>query len=235
MIRRPPRSTRTDTLFPYTTLFRSIYLLCFAALWYAVLLSGVHATVAGVLAAMMIPIRKTPGAPDAVDSPLHMLEHAIAPWSAFLIVPLFGFANAGVRLAGMGVEQLLAPLPLGIAAGLFLGKQIGIFGSVWLCTRCRLAGKMRGATWLQIYGIALLCGIGFTMSLFIGALAFPGNPELVEEAKIGVLMGSVISALAGFAVLRFAPLHPRHDKIEAEEALGASGNVSSLEKARVSV
>src|SRR3546814_20762982 len=126
-----------------------------------------------------------------------MLEHAIAPWSAFLIVPLFGFANAGVRLAGMGVEQLLAPLPLGIAAGLFLGKQIGIFGSVWLCTRCRLAGKMRGATWLQIYGIALLCGIGFTMSLFIGALAFPGNPELVEEAKIGVLMGSVISALAG--------------------------------------
>src|SRR3546814_10861923 len=96
----------------------TIYLLCFAALWYAVLLSGVHDTVAGVLAALMIPIRKTPGAPDAVDSPLHMLEHAIAPWSAFLIVPLFGFATAGVRLAGMGVVQLLAPLPLGIAAGL---------------------------------------------------------------------------------------------------------------------
>src|SRR3546814_16375024 len=128
----------------------TIYLLCFAWLCVAVLCSGLHAPVSGGPAAMMIPIRKTPGAPDAVDSPLHMLEHAIAPWSAFLIVPFFGFANAGVRLAGMGVEQLLAPLPLGIAAGLFLGKQIGIFGSVWLCTRCRLAGKLRGATWLQI-------------------------------------------------------------------------------------
>src|SRR3546814_19742547 len=134
----------------------------------------------------------------------------------------------------MGFAQLFAPLPLGIAAGLFLGKQIGIFGSVWLCTRCRLAGKMRGATWLQIYGIALLCGIGFTMSLFIGALAFPGNPELVEEAKIGVLMGSVVSALAGFAVLRFATLHPRPAKLEAQGALGASGHVHSLENTRVS-
>src|SRR3546814_11111507 len=95
----------------------------------------------------------------------------------------------------MGVEQLLAPLPLGIAAGLFLGKQIGIFGSVWLCTRCRLAGKLRGATWLQIYGIALLCGIGLTMRLFIGSLAFLGNQELVEEEKLGVLTGYVIFAL----------------------------------------
>src|SRR3546814_17409571 len=98
-----------------------------------------------------------------------------------------------------------------------------------------MAGKMRGATWLQIYGIALLCGIGFTMSLFIGALAFPGNPALVEEAKIGVLMGSVISALAGFAVLRFAPLHPRHATFEAEEALEDLGNVLSLDKERVTV
>lgn len=187
-----------------------VYMLCFAALWYAVLISGVHATIAGVLAALTIPIRATPGAPDAADSPLHRLEHALHPWSAYLIVPLFGFANAGVRLEGIGLDQLLAPLPLGIAAGLILGKQIGIFSSVWLCVRLGLAGHFRGATWLQVYGVSLLCGIGFTMSLFIGALAFPGHPDLVEEAKIGTMMGSLLSAFAGYAVLRFAPLHPGH-------------------------
>src|SRR3546814_6430445 len=112
-----------------------------------------------------------------------MLEHAIAPCSAFLIVPLFGFANAGVRLAGLGVEPLLAPLPPGIAAGLFLGKENGIFGCVWLCKRCRLAGKISGATWPQIYGIALLCGIGFTLSILHGRLALPGHPDMGEEAK----------------------------------------------------
>lgn len=195
-----------------------IYLLCFAGLWYAVLLSGVHATIAGVLAAMMIPIRTTPGAPDAEDSPLHKLEHGIHPWSAYLIVPLFGFANAGVNLDGMGLAQLFAPLPLGIAAGLFLGKQIGIFGAIWLCVKTGFASCPRGATWIQIYGMTLLCGIGFTMSLFIGGLAFPGYPELVEEAKIGILMGSILSGLVGFAVLRFAPLHPMHGKEEEDQA-----------------
>ncbi|MBK5264351.1 MAG: Na+/H+ antiporter NhaA [Alphaproteobacteria bacterium] len=207
----------------------AVYILCFAALWYAVLLSGVHATVAGVLAAMMIPIRKTPGAPD---SPLHILEHRLHPWSAYLIVPLFGFANAGVRLEGMGMEQLLTPLPLGIAAGLFLGKQLGIFGSIWLCVKFGLASQLRGATWLQIYGVALLCGIGFTMSLFIGALAFPHDPALVEEAKIGVLTGSILSALVGFTVLRLAPLHPRHRQIERNEdaKITIGGNMSSMEK-----
>lgn len=190
----------------------SIYMLCFVALWYAVLLSGVHATIAGVLAAMMIPIHATPGAPDAKDSPLHILEHKIAPWSAYFIVPLFGFANAGLRLSGISISDLLAPLPLGIAAGLFFGKQIGIFGSIWLCVKLGLAPKLRGATWPQIYGVSLLCGIGFTMSLFIGALAFPHQPQLVEEAKLGVLMGSGLSALAGFAVLRFARLHPENDE-----------------------
>ncbi|MBB5687616.1 Na+/H+ antiporter NhaA [Sphingobium boeckii] len=186
-----------------------LYLIAFALLWYAVLLSGVHATIAGVLAAFTIPIRVTPGAPDAEDSPLHRLEHALHPTVAYAIVPLFGFANAGVSLSGMGMAQLLAPLPLGIAAGLFMGKQIGIFGSIWLCVKLGLAGKLGGASWLQIYGVALLCGIGFTMSLFIGALAFPGNAALVEEAKIGVLLGSLLSALTGFAVLRFAPVPPR--------------------------
>jgi len=196
----------------------SLYLLMFVLLWYAMLLSGVHATIAGVLAAMAIPFESTPGAPDSATSPLHRLEHALHPWVAFAIVPLFGFANAGVDLGGLTADQAFAPLPLGIAAGLFLGKQIGIFGSVWLSVRFGIAGRLRGATWLQVYGVALLCGIGFTMSLFIGSLAFPGNALLIEEAKIGILMGSLIAALAGFAVLRFAPPHPDHAAIEADSA-----------------
>jgi len=204
-----------------------LYLLMFALLWYAMLLSGVHATIAGVLAAMAIPFERTPGAPDSEHSPLHRLEHGLHPWVAFAIVPLFGFANAGVDVSGLTAEQLVAPLPLGIAAGLFLGKQIGIFGSVWLAVKLGIAGKLRGVTWLQIYGVAMLCGIGFTMSLFIGGLAFPGDALLVEEAKIGILMGSLLAALAGFAVLRFAPLHPQHDVIESETdaEIAADGDV----------
>ena len=202
----------------------SLYLTAAAALWYAVLLSGVHPTVAGVLAAMTIPVVRTPGAPDAENSPLHRLEHGLAPWVAFAIVPLFGFANAGVSLGGIGLADLLAPLPLGIAAGLFFGKQLGVFGAVWLSVRLGVAGRLRGATWLQIYAVAALCGIGFTMSLFIGALAFPADPALVEEAKLGVLLGSFASALLGYAILRFAPLHTlraakesrQHSKIETD-------------------
>ena len=207
-----------------------IYAIGAVCLWFAMLLSGVHATVAGVLAAMTIPIVKTPGAPDAADSPLHRLEHKLVPWVAFLIVPLFGFANAGVSLAGIGLGEMLAPLPLGIAAGLFVGKQLGIFGAVRLAVRFRLAAPLRGATWLQVYGVALLCGIGFTMSLFIGALAF-ADPDLVEEAKIGVLLGSFASAVAGYAVLRLAPLHPRHQEEESRQAgeVLADGDVSSME------
>ncbi|RYD43543.1 MAG: Na+/H+ antiporter NhaA [Sphingomonadales bacterium] len=204
-----------------------LYLLMFAFLWYAMLLSGVHATIAGVLAAMAIPFERTPGAPDSRTSPLHRLEHALHPWVAFAIVPLFGFANAGVDVSGLTAEQILAPLPLGIAAGLFLGKQVGIFGSVWLAVKVGVAGKLRGATWLQVYGVAMLCGIGFTMSLFIGGLAFPGDALLVEEAKIGILMGSLAAALLGYAVLRFAPLHPQHDAIESESdaEIAADGDV----------
>jgi NhaA family Na+:H+ antiporter len=182
----------------------SPYMLGFAALWYLTLLSGVHATVAGVLAAMTIPITPTPGAPDASDSPLHRLEHILHPWSAYLIVPLFGFANAGVELSGAAMATLFTPLPIGIAAGLFLGKQIGIFGSIWLADKLHIAERPAGAGWAQIYGMALLCGIGFTMSLFIGALAFPQSPLLVEEAKIGIILGSLASALSGYAVLRWS-------------------------------
>jgi NhaA family Na+:H+ antiporter len=208
-----------------------VYLLLAGALWYAVLLSGVHATIAGVLAAMTIPIVRTPGAPDSPDSPLHKLEHALVPISAFFIVPVFGFANAGVSLDGLGMEQIFAPLPLGIAAGLFFGKQIGIFGAVWLSVRLGIAQKLRGTTWLQVYGVSLLCGIGFTMSLFIGALAFPGNRLLIDEAKVGVLLGSFASALAGYLVLRFAPRALDCDEEEAEQAMEiiADGDVANME------
>jgi len=210
------------------------YLIGAGALWYAVLLSGIHPTVAGVLAAATIPIVKSPGAPDHALSPLHRLEHRLAPWVALLIVPVFGFANAGLPLADIGLDRILAPLPLGIAAGLFAGKQIGIFGAVWLCVRFGLAARLRGATWLQIYGVSLLCGIGFTMSLFIGTLAFPGRPELVEEAKIGILLGSLLSALAGFLVLRFAPPHrlQREEEEAQRREIDAGGDVSGLEEQR---
>jgi NhaA family Na+:H+ antiporter len=168
------------------------------ALWYCVLRSGVHPTVAGVLAAFAIPLR-----PQAARGSLLLrMEHALAPWNGYLIVPLFGFANAGVSLAGSGPAGMLGPLPLAIAAGLLLGKQAGVFGAVVLADRSGFAHRPAGASWPQIWGTALLCGIGFTMSLFIAALAFPIHPELVEEAKIGVLIGSLASAVLGFLVLR---------------------------------
>ncbi len=185
------------------------YLIGAALLWYLVLLSGVHATVAGVLAAAFIPVTRSPGAPDSRDSVLHRLEHELTPWVAFLIVPLFGFANAGVSLAGFDPASLLAPLPLGVAAGLFVGKQLGIFGAIRLAVHFGLARPPQDATWLQLYAMATLCGIGFTMSLFIGALAFPDDPALVEQAKIGTLIGSFASALAGYALLRLAPARRR--------------------------
>ncbi len=207
------------------------YLIGAALLWYAVLLSGVHATVAGVLAAIAIPIVRTPGAPDAAESPLHRLEHGLAPWVAFAIVPLFGFANAGVSLGGIGPGSLLAPLPLGIAAGLFLGKQIGIFGTTWLAVRTGIAGRLRGATWRQIYGVSILCGIGFTMSLFIGGLAFPGRPALAEEAKLGILLGSFLSAVTGYLVLRFAPPHAQYANEEdrLRDEIASDGDALGIE------
>lgn len=176
------------------------YALLGAALWFAVLNSGVHATVAGVLAALTVPLRLDRHG----DSLLLRMEHALAPLSAYLIVPLFGFANAGVALTGLTLADLAAPLPLGIALGLLLGKQAGILGTIWAAQRFGLAQRPAGASWMQLWGMALLCGIGFTMSLFIAGLGFPASPALVEEAKLGVLLGSLLSALLGFAVLRLA-------------------------------
>ncbi len=169
-------------------------------LWYCVLHSGVHATVAGVLAAFTIPLAIGKGG----DSLLLRMEHALVPWNAYLIVPLFGFANAGVSLAGIGPGGLLAPLPLAIGAGLFIGKQAGIFGAIFAAERTGFALRPAGSSWPQVWGMAVLCGIGFTMSLFIAALAFPGQPLLVDEAKLGILAGSLVSALLGYVILRSA-------------------------------
>jgi Na+:H+ antiporter, NhaA family len=179
------------------------YLIGFAFLWLFVLMSGIHATIAGVLTALLIPFKPSPGMPDSEDSPLHRLEHALHPISAYVVVPLFGFANAGVALGGTSLATLLDPLVLGIAAGLFLGKQVGIFGAIWGANKLGIAMPPRGVTWLQVYGLALVAGIGFTMSLFIGGLAFT-DPEMVDGVKIGVLSGSLLSALGGVLVLVFA-------------------------------
>lgn len=190
------------------------YLILAALLWYATLLSGVHATIAGVMTAFAIPFTRTVAAPDDEESALHRLEHALAKPVAFLIVPLFGFANAGVSLDGMGLASLAAPLPLGIALGLFLGKQLGIFGSVWAAVKLGIAVRPKDATWAQVYGVALLCGIGFTMSLFIGGLAFTDAAQN-DAVKIGVLMGSLLSAFAGYLLLRFAaPAPPKIGEAE---------------------
>ncbi len=183
------------------------YIILSAALWFAVIHSGIHATIAGVLAAFAIPLRRSLAAPDAMDSPLHRIEHALAAPVAFVIVPLFGLANAGVSLNGITIASIMAPLPTGIMLGLFLGKQIGIAGSIWACVHLGIAAKPRDASWQQIYGVALLCGIGFTMSLFIGGLAF-NNPAQNDAVKIGVLLGSIASALAGWTVLRFSGRKP---------------------------
>ncbi len=165
-----------------------------ALLWAAVLRSGVHATVAGVLAALFVPLG------DNDHAPLDKLEHALSPWVSYAILPIFGFANAGVAL---GAAPLWAPLPLGVALGLFVGKQIGVFGAMRGAVALGIAEKPEGTGWGQLYGLSLLAGIGFTMSLFIGGLAFR-EPLLIEEVKIGVLAGSCASALLGYAVLRLA-------------------------------
>lgn len=180
------------------------YLLLGAVLWFCVLQSGVHATLAGVALALTIPIRPAPARPDDPESPLHILEHALTPWVAFLIVPIFGFANAGVSLGGLGLADLLAPLPLGIAAGLFLGKQVGVFLTTWGVVTLGWADRPEDASWPQVYGVSLLAGVGFTMSLFIGMLAFPDSPGMQDAVKIGVLAGSVLSAVTGAVVLLIA-------------------------------
>jgi NhaA family Na+:H+ antiporter len=184
------------------------YLLVGLVIWVCVLKSGVHATLAGVLIALFIPIRSnTATREDYRDedhaSPLKRLEHALSPWVAFGVMPLFAFANAGVSLWGLSFTDLFAGIPLGIAAGLFIGKQIGIFGATWVVVKLGIARMPDGVTWLQIYGVSIIAGIGFTMSLFIGTLAY-ADPAHASGVRIGVLAGSFASAVLGILVLRFA-------------------------------
>lgn len=181
----------------------SPYLLIGLILWLLVYRSGIHATLAGVLLAFTIPMERTPCRPDSdASSPLHRLEHVLHLPVAFLIVPIFGLANAGVPVLSLPAEALIAPVTLGVGLGLLLGKAIGVFGFAVIAVRLRLAEMPPHASNLQMLGIALLCGIGFTMSIFITLLAFGGDPLLEAQAKLGVLGGSVVAGLFGYAVLR---------------------------------
>jgi len=182
--------------------FLPLYLGLGLLLWLCVLFSGIHATIAGVLFAFTIPLRLG----RKGDSMLLRLEHALVPWNSLLIVPLFGLANAGVSLAGR--VSILDPVPLGVAFGLFAGKQAGVLGAIYLADRTGLAPRPAEASWAQLWGMAILCGIGFTMSLFIAALAFPADPLLVEEAKLGILAGSLASAILGYAGCCGSPALP---------------------------
>lgn len=179
------------------------WVLGFGLIWYLTVLSGLSTSLTAVAFALIVPVAART---DDHQSPLKEAMHDLHPYVAFLVLPLFAFAKAGVSFAGLSLEQAFAPLVLGIALGLFIGKQIGVFGFAWLASALKLGRRPTGATWLELYGVSLLCGVGFTMSLFIGVLAFPGSidsPEQVE-VKLGVLGGSFLSAIAGAAVLAMA-------------------------------
>jgi Na+:H+ antiporter, NhaA family len=177
------------------------YLIVGIFVWGALLESGIHATLAGVAVALMIPLRG--GEWSRKDSPLHRLEHTLQPWVGYIILPVFGLANAGLSFGGVSIGSLVASVPLGIAIGLFVGKQVGVMSAAWLAVKRGWAEWPEGTTAAQNYGVAILCGIGFTMSLFIGGLAF-SSEELQNQVKLGVFGGSACSALIGYFVLRFA-------------------------------
>ena len=184
---------------------RSVYLTIGAVMWVALLKSGVHATLSGVILAMFIPIRTRRA--DA-PSPLKSLESDLHATVAFMVLPVFAFCNAGVALAGVGMEQVMHPVPLGIALGLTLGKQIGVFGFCWLAIRLGIGSLPGGVSWLSLYGLSMLCGIGFTMSLFIGGLAFDGaNFEALFDERLGILVGSLLSGVVGYLLLRASLKH----------------------------
>jgi NhaA family Na+:H+ antiporter len=183
----------------------------FLAVWWLSVQAGLSTSLAAVTFAAIVPVE--PRIDDG-QSPLKEAMHDLHPYVAYLILPLFAFAKAGVSFAGLSLDQLFAPLVLGVAAGLFLGKQIGVFGATWLTTRLKLGKKPAQSTWLQIYGVSLLCGVGFTMSLFIGILAFPGAIDAPEqvEVKLGVILGSTLSASLGAVILAVAARRRRNSK-----------------------
>jgi Na+:H+ antiporter, NhaA family len=174
-------------------------------LWASVLKSGVHATLAGVILGFCIPMGpREPG--RETESPLQMLIHEVHPWAAFFILPLFAFANAGISLAGMKLADLFTGVPLAIMVGLLIGKQVGVFGFSWLAIKMKLCELPEGISWQQLYGAAILCGVGFTMSLFIGSLAFEEGGVLgtTRPDRLGIIAGSLLAGIAGFVVLKLA-------------------------------
>lgn len=177
------------------------YLMVGLVLWVAVLKSGVHATLAGVLVALFIPLRSSS---DSGRSTLEDLEHDLHPSVVFVILPLFAFMNTGVSLDGLSMESFTASIPLGIALGLFFGNQIGVLGFSWITVKLGFAKLPDGVNWLSLYGVAALCGIGFTMSLFISSLAFEQGGNFAVDDRLGILAGSVISALFGYMVLKYS-------------------------------
>ena len=177
------------------------YLLVGLVLWVCVLKSGVHATLAGVILAFCIPLKTARDVP----SPLQQLEHALHPWVAYAILPLFAFANAGVSLTGVTMESFTHHVPMGIALGLLVGKMVGVFGLTWLAVKTGMAALPTGANWGQVLGVSILCGIGFTMSLFVGSLAFvPGQSEFAGMDRMGILTGSILAALIGYGITAMA-------------------------------
>jgi NhaA family Na+:H+ antiporter len=173
--------------------------------WLCVLKSGVHATLAGVITALAIPISNGAKKPEDAVYPLKTAEHALQPWVAFAILPMFAFANAGVSLKGVNADTLLQTVPLGIIVGLVVGKAVGVFCASWLMIRFTSARLPVGANWLQFFGVCVLCGVGFTMSLFIGGLAFEGEASSYDtQLKLGVLVGSIISGILGSLILIMA-------------------------------
>ena len=174
------------------------YLLIGVIMWIAVLKSGIHATLAGVVLALFIPLFDRT---DPEHSPLEELEHDLQNTVSYGILPLFAFANAGISLKGAGFAELFHSVPLGIAAGLFIGKQLGVMIMCWLIFKLGISTMPRGMNFKQIYGAALLCGVGFTMSLFIGGLAFAGDTPLFDE-RLGIIMGSIVSGIAGYLMLK---------------------------------
>jgi NhaA family Na+:H+ antiporter len=181
---------------------KAAYILVGILLWFFVLESGVHATLAGVVLALTIPLRAQDG---EGRSPLRTLENSLHPWVAYAILPLFAFANAGVPLQGIHWSVLLEPVTLGVALGLIIGKQIGVFSFSWLAIKLGIAALPQRVSWQQLYGVSVLCGIGFTMSLFIGGLAFSGTPVADNGLdRIGILLGSLISAVSGYGLLHLS-------------------------------
>ena len=183
-------------------LSNSPYILLGVVMWVAALKSGVHATLAGVVMAMFIPMRSKT---DPTISPLKTMEHDLHPIVAFFVLPVFAFANAGISFSGVGAEQFFHSVPMGIAIGLFVGKQVGIFGICWLFIKLKVAKLPAGMSWLSLYGTAALCGIGFTMSLFVGSLAFEetGINRMFDE-RLGIIVGSLISGVVGYLVLNYS-------------------------------